>query len=308
MTVKSNAWPTLVETASHSAPSDLEIESPDNVAPALHTGPVVDLFVIGSFPAGSCAAEETASSFRVHQDLTRAQNDHSGVCRPHSKAGRSPRQGHHAHPALSPEAVPCSPAKLRSAPGSHIVGFLLIHELTAIVPLFGLAAAFHYYDIVPAGYVFGPWAPYVQDGAFKMLRYFRRKNFFGMGEEDAREGEQRFEDDLNREAEREGKGQAKGGVWALWGRIRGQNQKTDETSVEEVAEEAKSKTRRAVELAREKVTLRNTEAGYKIGVQLVAAYAIVKILLIPRIAFSLWVTPSFVRSVAWARRSLFKRA
>jgi hypothetical protein len=196
----------------------------------------------------------------------------------------------------------------RSAPGSHIVGFLLIHELTAIVPLFGLAAAFHYYDIVPAGYVFGPWAPYVQDGAFKMLRYFRRKNFFGMGDEDAREGEQRFEDDLNREAEREGKGQAKGGVWALWGRIRGQNQKTDETSVEEVAEEAKSKTRRAVELAREKVTLRNTEAGYKIGVQLVAAYAIVKILLIPRIAFSLWVTPSFVRSVAWARRSLFKRA
>lgn len=196
----------------------------------------------------------------------------------------------------------------RSAPGSHIVGFLLIHELTAIVPLFGLAAAFHYYDIVPAGYVFGPWAPYVQDGAFKMLRYFRRKNFFGMGEEDAREGEQRFEDDLNREAEREGKGQVKGGVWALWGRIRGQNQKTDETSVEEVAEEAKSKTRRAVELAREKVTLRNTEAGYKIGVQLVAAYAIVKILLIPRIAFSLWVTPSFVRSVAWARRSLFKRA
>ncbi|ETS79768.1 hypothetical protein PFICI_09621 [Pestalotiopsis fici W106-1] len=195
----------------------------------------------------------------------------------------------------------------RSAPGSHIVGFLLIHELTAIVPLFGLAAAFHYYDIVPAGYVFGPWAPYVQDGAFKVLRYFRRKNYFGMGEEDAREGEQRFEEDLNREAEREGKGQSKG-VLALWGRIRGQNQKPDESSVQDVAEQAKSKTRRAVELAREKVTLKNTEAGYKIGVQLVAAYAIVKVLLIPRIAFSLWVTPSFVRSVAWARRSLFKRA
>ncbi|KAI4592551.1 hypothetical protein KJ359_011133 [Pestalotiopsis sp. 9143b] len=196
----------------------------------------------------------------------------------------------------------------RSAPGSHIVGFLLIHELTAVVPLFGLAAAFHYYDIVPAGYVFGPWAPYVQDGAFKVLRYFRKKNFFGMGAEDAREGEQRFEEDLSREAEKEGKGQSKG-ILALWGRIRGQKQKADdESGVEEAAEQAKSKTRRAVELAREKVTLRNTEAGYKIGVQLVAAYAIVKILLIPRIAFSLWVTPSFVRSMAWARRSLFKRA
>jgi hypothetical protein len=197
----------------------------------------------------------------------------------------------------------------RSAPGSHIVAFLLIHELTAIVPLFGLVAAFQYYDVVPAGYVFGPWAPYVQDGAFKFLRWFRKKGYFGMGTEDAREGEQRFEEDLGREAEREGKGQPKG-ILALWGRIRGQQTGGDESgleSAEKAAAQAKGKTRRAVELVREKMTLKNTETGYKIGVQLVAAYAIVKVLLIPRIAFSRWVTPSIARTMVWARRAVFRR-
>ncbi|KAK6065455.1 hypothetical protein SCUP515_11171 [Seiridium cupressi] len=194
----------------------------------------------------------------------------------------------------------------RSAPGSHIVAFLMIHELTAILPLFGLVAAFQYYDIVPAGYVFGPWAPYVQEGAFKFLRWFRKRGFFGLGAEGAKEGEERFEEDLGREAEREGKGQSKG-VFALWSRLRGQQKDGVEGEVEEVAEKAKSKTRRALELAREKVTLNNTEAGYKVGVQLVAAYAIVKVLLIPRIAFSLWVTPSFARAMIWARKGLIKR-
>jgi hypothetical protein len=32
---------------------------------------------------------------------------------------------------------------LRTAPVSHVVSFLVLHELTAIVPLVGLAAAFH---------------------------------------------------------------------------------------------------------------------------------------------------------------------
>ncbi|KAL5355354.1 hypothetical protein BJX96DRAFT_47888 [Aspergillus floccosus] len=38
---------------------------------------------------------------------------------------------------------------LIGAPGTHITSFLILHELTAIVPLFGLVAAFHYGDWLP---------------------------------------------------------------------------------------------------------------------------------------------------------------
>lgn len=193
----------------------------------------------------------------------------------------------------------------RHAPGSHIIAFLLIHELTAVLPLIGITAFFQYYDIVPAGYVFGPWAPYVQEGAFKFIRWFRKKGLFGLGAEDAKEGEERFEEDLQRDAEREGKGQTNGSLIALWGRLRGR--KDTEEEVGEAAQRATSKTRRAAGAVWEKATLKNTEAGYKVGVQLVAAYAIVKVLLLPRIAFSLWVTPSFARAMIWARKGLIKR-
>ncbi|KAH6652133.1 hypothetical protein BKA67DRAFT_573106 [Truncatella angustata] len=197
----------------------------------------------------------------------------------------------------------------RSAPGSHMVAFLLIHEITAVLPIFGLVGLFQYYDIVPAGYVFGPWAPYVQDGAFKFLSWFRKKGYFGLGAEDAKAGEERFERELDREAEEQGGRDKKShSAWALWTRIRGQKKDEAEAgAVEEAAQQAKSKTRRAVELVREKATLQNTENGYKIGVQLVAAYAIVKVLLIPRIAFSLWVTPSIARLMVRTRKGLLKR-
>ena len=46
---------------------------------------------------------------------------------------------------------------LRDAPISHISAFLLLHELTAVVPLFGLAAIFHYTNWLP---------PYISEGAY----------------------------------------------------------------------------------------------------------------------------------------------
>ncbi|KAI1847147.1 hypothetical protein JX265_011823 [Neoarthrinium moseri] len=196
----------------------------------------------------------------------------------------------------------------RAAPGSHVVAFLLVHEITAVLPIFGLVTAFRYYDVVPAGYVFGPWAPYVQEGAFKFLRWFRRKGWFGLGDEDTQEGERRLEEELGREADRE-RERSRGnpaGAWAFLGRLRGSSSKEDAQTVEMV-EQARSKTSRAVEMVREKATLKNTESGYKLGVQLVAAYAITKVLLIPRIAFSLWATPSAARAMIWARRALFRR-
>jgi hypothetical protein len=38
---------------------------------------------------------------------------------------------------------------LRNAPVSHIVAFLILHEITAIVPLVGLAGYFHYANWLP---------------------------------------------------------------------------------------------------------------------------------------------------------------
>ncbi|KAF9641384.1 putative mitochondrial seryl-trna synthetase protein [Lasiodiplodia theobromae] len=46
---------------------------------------------------------------------------------------------------------------LRSAPLTHVTAFLLLHEITAIVPLVGLAATFHYADWLP---------PYISEGAW----------------------------------------------------------------------------------------------------------------------------------------------
>jgi len=39
---------------------------------------------------------------------------------------------------------------LRNAPISHVVSFLILHELTAVVPLVGLAGGFHYWGL-PTG-------------------------------------------------------------------------------------------------------------------------------------------------------------
>ncbi|KAF4632535.1 hypothetical protein G7Y89_g5591 [Cudoniella acicularis] len=65
---------------------------------------------------------------------------------------------------------------LRNAPISHIASFLILHELTAIVPLVGLAGAFHYWGWLPAGWSEGK---YINDGVEKFGRYFRRKGWFG---------------------------------------------------------------------------------------------------------------------------------
>lgn len=38
---------------------------------------------------------------------------------------------------------------LRSAPVSHVVAFLILHEITAVLPLLGLAGLFHYTEWLP---------------------------------------------------------------------------------------------------------------------------------------------------------------
>ena len=65
---------------------------------------------------------------------------------------------------------------LINAPLTHISAFLLLHELTAVIPLFGLAATFHYTQWMPPLISEGKW---VSDGVEKFGNYFRRKGWLG---------------------------------------------------------------------------------------------------------------------------------
>ena len=65
---------------------------------------------------------------------------------------------------------------LINAPLTHISAFLLLHELTAVVPLFGLAATFHYTRWMPPFIGEGRW---VSDGVEKFGSYFRKKGWLG---------------------------------------------------------------------------------------------------------------------------------
>ncbi|KAK0752195.1 hypothetical protein B0T18DRAFT_85924 [Schizothecium vesticola] len=76
-------------------------------------------------------------------------------------------------------------ARLRSAPLSHVAAFLILHELTAVVPLVGLFGVFHYTQLAPVGYMLEHYGGYVRQGTKRFEGYFRRKGWFGFvqGEE-----------------------------------------------------------------------------------------------------------------------------
>jgi hypothetical protein len=74
---------------------------------------------------------------------------------------------------------------LRTAPVSHISAFLILHELTAIVPLFGLAALFHYSNWLPPYVSEGKW---VSEGTEKFGRYLRKKGWISAEDESSASG------------------------------------------------------------------------------------------------------------------------
>lgn len=65
---------------------------------------------------------------------------------------------------------------LISAPLTHISAFLLLHELTAVVPLFALAGIFHYTQWLPPYISEGKW---ISNGVEMFGSYFRRKGWLG---------------------------------------------------------------------------------------------------------------------------------
>ncbi|KAI1214753.1 uncharacterized protein F4807DRAFT_466230 [Annulohypoxylon truncatum] len=205
--------------------------------------------------------------------------------------------------------------RLRTAPFSHVAAFLALHELTALAPLFGLAYLFHSADWVPTAWVFGPWAAWAEEGLSRYMGYFRKKGWFGLGEGGGdggggRDGEERLEERLRQEVERERvrEKEGRGGRW--FSRWWGGNGDVDDTpggEGEAGAGAEQSKTKAAWKKVKGVVTTENTEKGYKIGVQIAAAYAITKMLLIPRIALSLWATPWLARGFVAARRSIWRK-
>jgi len=69
---------------------------------------------------------------------------------------------------------------LRNAPVTHVAAFLILHEITAILPLFGLFGLFHFYpDHIPLGYLVSHWGGYVAEGVGRFERWFRRRGWFG---------------------------------------------------------------------------------------------------------------------------------
>jgi hypothetical protein len=68
---------------------------------------------------------------------------------------------------------------LRNAPVSHIVSFLILHELTAVVPLFALFGVFHYTNYIPIEYMTEHFGAYVDSGLARFEKYFARKGWFG---------------------------------------------------------------------------------------------------------------------------------
>ena len=65
---------------------------------------------------------------------------------------------------------------LVNAPVTHISAFLLLHELTAVIPLFSLAGFFHYSQWLPPYISEGQW---VSVGVEKFGRWFRRRGWLG---------------------------------------------------------------------------------------------------------------------------------
>lgn len=74
-------------------------------------------------------------------------------------------------------------SRLRDAPVSHVISFLILHELTAIVPLLALFGLFHYTQLVPTAYMTNHFGTYVDAGIAQFERYFQRKKWFGFGQD-----------------------------------------------------------------------------------------------------------------------------
>ncbi|KAE8441945.1 hypothetical protein EG329_004153 [Mollisiaceae sp. DMI_Dod_QoI] len=146
---------------------------------------------------------------------------------------------------------------LLNAPVSHLIAFLILHEITAIVPLVGLAGLFHYMNWLPRSWVEGRW---VREGVERFGRYFGRKGWFGFSRENAQSA------------------------------VEGEN----EGAKERIETRDREKDGRVTIESTEK-RWHVGEQGSRILVEVATAYAITKVFLPARILLSVWGTPWFAR-------------
>ncbi|KAL3445883.1 hypothetical protein BJX65DRAFT_139240 [Aspergillus insuetus] len=84
---------------------------------------------------------------------------------------------------------------LLGAPATHITSFLILHEMTAVVPLFGLVAAFHYGNWLPD---FSTYSGF-EEGTRRFTRWLRKKGWVGedVEVEDVAEGISTMEETMD---------------------------------------------------------------------------------------------------------------
>ncbi|TGJ79527.1 hypothetical protein E0Z10_g9234 [Xylaria hypoxylon] len=217
-----------------------------------------------------------------------------------------------------PKRLQTSLQNLRSAPISHVGAFLILHEITAILPIFGLTYAFYAFDWVPTSWVLGPFAGWAEDGLKKYAPYFRKKHWFGLKDKDKQgtpDGEEALENELREEVRREQEREVRDGKKGWFAKFSGKRvadtsagDSESTTSSGEGTGEGKNKNAAVVwRKVKQAATVDNTEKGYKIGIQIAAAYAITKFLLVPRIALSLWLTPWLARGFVGFRQAMRRK-
>ncbi|KAK2010931.1 hypothetical protein LZ32DRAFT_562169 [Colletotrichum eremochloae] len=152
---------------------------------------------------------------------------------------------------------------LRQAPLSHIVAFLILHEITAVVPLLGLFGLFHYTNFLPLEYVSGHWTGYARDGVGMAERYFSRKGWFGFEARDR-------------------------------GTMTGEMDKSGDYETGDAPQDSGRSTQDLLERWQQ-------DGKYKVVVEVAMAWAITKALLPARILISVWGTPWFAGVMGRAR-------
>ncbi|CAK7268783.1 hypothetical protein SEPCBS57363_003267 [Sporothrix epigloea] len=108
---------------------------------------------------------------------------------PHPPSPKSPVSRAERILSRLPPSMQKYTRQLKDAPVSHIVAFLILHELTAIVPLIGLFGLFHYAAgsgrLIPLDYMMQHYGGQVADGVRRFEKYFRRKEWFGFRRDEA---------------------------------------------------------------------------------------------------------------------------
>ncbi|CZT11770.1 hypothetical protein WAI453_004322 [Rhynchosporium graminicola] len=168
---------------------------------------------------------------------------------------------------------------LRTAPVSHLTSFLILHEITAIIPLLSLAAGFHYLGLgeawVAEGRLGGDgrFARGVNEGVERFGRYFGRKGWFGFEKVERTVGEGGCVDAV-----------VPAVVMDSSAAAASQPKQTSQANEAQVSASIENR-------------FHPGERGTRILIEVATAYAITKVLLPARILVSVWAAPWFARVV-----------